>query len=233
MAFRSGVDISEHQGLIDWDKLKATGIQFVYIRWCNGVVLDRQAVRNCREARRVGIEFGLYCYWHPMFRADRQAKMLAAGTRQQKAILVPMLDIEAHDDQRPITIISKLNRSVEYLTAEFRKPPTIYTAQWFWGVRVKSARFSHCPLWVAQYVHYSRKAFRNPAHAIPKDPALWGKYAMSHDRPVAVTGWDFQRYSAWQFAGGYDGIGLRFGVESTDIDVNVMKESDYSRFRLP
>lgn len=227
----TGADVSEYQGMIDWEKYKASGIDFVYIRLCNGTTLDKYALRNARECRRLGIPFGFYCYWHPMFRADRQAKLLRDYTRSAKATLVPMLDIEDHDDQRPITIINKLARSVKVLQEAFNKPPVLYTGAWFWNVRVKSARFSHCPLWVAQYVHYSLVKFRDPAHRIPADPANWAAYAKSHPRPVNVVGWSV--WSAWQFAGGYDNVGYRYGMQSRDLDLNILKASQYSRFRLP
>lgn len=228
--FISCADVSEHQGLIDWEKFSKSGIKMVYIRYSNGTRVDKYAHRNAGECRRLNIKFGLYCYWHPMFFAIRQAKLLAAATRNLGASLVPMLDIEAHDNQRPIAIVNKLGRSVELLTKRFNKPPIIYTGAWFWNVRVKSGLFSHCPLWVAQYVHYSRKAFKNPSHAIPLDPSRWDEYANSHDNPVAVVGWS--KHSAWQFAGGYNGMGRHYGMKSLDMDTNIIKGSELYRFQL-
>jgi GH25 family lysozyme M1 (1,4-beta-N-acetylmuramidase) len=225
------IDVSQYQGNIDWDKVYASGIRHAYIRLCNGTTLDIWATRNARECTRLGISFGFYCYWHPMLLAFRQADLLVKYTRSEKANLVPMVDVEAHDNQKPITIINKLSKTVEILTRAFGKPPTIYTGAWFWNSRVKSAKFSHCPLWVAKYVHYSLQAFHDPNHVVPVDPQDWDTYAKSHTEPVPVIGWSV--WSAWQFAGGFDSVGERYGMQSRDLDLNILKDNEYSRFLLP
>ena len=229
-AFKSVIDVSQYQGQIKWQTVKDSGIDAAYIRLCNGTKLDTQALRNARACRRLGIPFGFYCYWHPQPLALRQARMLVKYTRSEKANLIPMLDVEAHDDQKPITIINKLAKSVSVITNAFGKPPTVYTGAWFWNSRVKSGKFSHCPLWVAQYVHYSLKAFKNPLHTIPINPDAWGAYALQHKNPAGVVGWPV--WSAWQFAGGFDSVGLRYGMQSRDLDVNILKDAEYNRFVL-
>ena len=58
------IDVSEHQHTIDWDAVKASGIDGAIIRisygWDNGY--DKQALRNIRECKRLGIPFGIYIY---------------------------------------------------------------------------------------------------------------------------------------------------------------------------
>lgn len=231
MTFKSIIDVSQYQGTIKWETVLASGIDAAYIRLCNGTTLDIWATRNARECTRLGIPFGFYCYWHPSALAFRQANLLVKYTRSMKATLIPMVDVEAHDNQKPITIINKLAKSVEILTKAFGVPPTIYTGAWFWNERVKSAKFSHCPLWVAQYVHYSLQAFKDPIHMIPVDPQDWAEYAKEHKKPVTIIGWSV--WSAWQFAGGFDSVGRRYGMQSRDLDLNILKDGQYSRFLLP
>lgn len=230
-AFLSFFDVSEHQGPIDWHKVKASGIDGVYIRYNNGLKVDTRAVYNATMCRQLGIEFGFYCYWHPMFRADRQVRIVHDATKQYKATWMPMIDVEAHDDKTPSVIIFKLKVSVGVLTDAYNKPPPIYTASWFWDVRVKSAAFSQCPLIHARYAHYSLEKFRDPAHAIPLNPRDWPKYALAHSRPAPIIGW--KDWDGWQFAGGYDSVGERYGMSSRDLDCNILKSSEYHRFRLP
>lgn len=65
---RSGIDVSEHQGVIDWPAVKADGIEFAYIRIGyrgsdTGVVLgDARFRTNLREAQAAGIDVGVYFY---------------------------------------------------------------------------------------------------------------------------------------------------------------------------
>ncbi|WEV69540.1 GH25 family lysozyme [Bifidobacterium sp. ESL0775] len=58
------VDVSEHQGYINWDAAKNSGVEGAIIRvafgWGNR--LDYQAARNVNECKRLGIPFGVYFY---------------------------------------------------------------------------------------------------------------------------------------------------------------------------
>ena len=65
---RKGIDVSEHQKWIDWDSVKASGIEFAMIRvgyrgWGSGTIIeDKYFERNIREAKRVGLKVGVYFY---------------------------------------------------------------------------------------------------------------------------------------------------------------------------
>lgn len=61
-----GIDVSTHQGTIDWERVKADGIDFAVIR-CGfgddyGNYDDAQWKRNADECTRLGIPFGAYLY---------------------------------------------------------------------------------------------------------------------------------------------------------------------------
>lgn len=61
-----GIDVSKHQGVIDWEKVKASGIEFAIIRCGYGGNYenqdDPQFARNVTECKRLGIPFGVYLY---------------------------------------------------------------------------------------------------------------------------------------------------------------------------
>ncbi len=61
-----GIDVSHHNGTIDWDKVKADGIEFAILRCGYGRKsvrqIDRQFERNYSECKRVGIPVGVYHY---------------------------------------------------------------------------------------------------------------------------------------------------------------------------
>lgn len=57
------VDVSEHNGVIDWAAARANGVEGVIIRIGFGTSrLDYQAQRNISECKRLGIPFGIYIY---------------------------------------------------------------------------------------------------------------------------------------------------------------------------
>lgn len=61
-----GIDVSKHNGKIDWKKVKDSGIDFAIIRIGYGRDIpqqdDPQAVRNMDECERLGIPYGVYLY---------------------------------------------------------------------------------------------------------------------------------------------------------------------------
>ncbi|MCM1315598.1 MAG: D-Ala-D-Ala carboxypeptidase family metallohydrolase [Alistipes senegalensis] len=61
-----GIDVSEHQGIIDWDKVKASGkVDFAIIRAGYGKEInqvDQQFERNYSECKRLNIPVGAYWY---------------------------------------------------------------------------------------------------------------------------------------------------------------------------
>ena len=65
-AISKGIDVSEWQGNIDWDRVKNTDVEFAIIR-CGfagnySKYDDKKFVRNVKECQRLGIPFGVYLY---------------------------------------------------------------------------------------------------------------------------------------------------------------------------
>ena len=61
-----GIDVSKHNGKIDWEKVKSTGIDFVIIRCGYGMNLSSQDDEyweyNVSECERLDIPYGVYLY---------------------------------------------------------------------------------------------------------------------------------------------------------------------------
>ena len=66
-----GIDVSNWQGTIDWTKVKASGIKFVFLKV--GPVygkIDASFERNASECERLGIPYGVYYYTYARSTAD-------------------------------------------------------------------------------------------------------------------------------------------------------------------
>lgn len=63
-----GIDVSKYQGKIEWDKVKADGVEFAIIRLgirgyeSGKIVLDEYFDRNMREANEAGVLTGVYFF---------------------------------------------------------------------------------------------------------------------------------------------------------------------------
>ena len=73
----TGIDVSKHQGTVDWNKVKAAGVKFAIIRAGLGKsTVDPQFVRNITECNRLGIPVGVY--WFSYAATETEAKAEAA-----------------------------------------------------------------------------------------------------------------------------------------------------------
>ena len=57
-----GIDVSAWQGVIDWDKVKASGVKFVMIRAAYGMTADTKFKVNMEGAQKAGLDTGVYLY---------------------------------------------------------------------------------------------------------------------------------------------------------------------------
>lgn len=73
-----GIDVSEHNGFIDWDAVKKSGkIGFAILRAGYGKgVVDKQFYRNAKECNRLGIPIGIY--WFSYAKTAREAELEAS-----------------------------------------------------------------------------------------------------------------------------------------------------------
>ena len=65
---RQGIDVSEFQGKIDWDKVKEDGIDFVFVRaghrtmHTGDLQRDSRAIKNLTRAKKAGLDVGAYVF---------------------------------------------------------------------------------------------------------------------------------------------------------------------------
>ncbi|MFC7761946.1 glycoside hydrolase family 25 protein [Catellatospora bangladeshensis] len=94
----TGIDVSHHQGKIDWEEVADKGARFVYAKVTEGVhYVDASFKDNYSGARKNGILFGAYHFARPEKSSGRtQADYFLdrAQYRNDGRTLPPMLDIE-------------------------------------------------------------------------------------------------------------------------------------------
>ncbi len=80
LSSKCGIDVSQWNGDIDWQKVKADGIDFVFIRagyrgyGTGAIVMDRNFVENIEGATAAGLEVGIYFFSQAINAAEGQAE---------------------------------------------------------------------------------------------------------------------------------------------------------------
>lgn len=177
----NGIDVSKYQGAIDWQRVKASGIQFAAVRASIGALkADETFVVNFDGARAAGLD--VTCYH--VVRNDAEALpqydlfRRTIGTRWPD--LPPVLDVELPAQGSVAEKLVTLRRTVELgemIKRDFRAYPIIYTAAWWLdGVytaykqaeRDLFAWLTARPLWLASYTQQPRTL-----NAAPNVIAIW------------------------------------------------------------
>ena len=96
---KKGIDVSKWQGIIDWNKVKNSGIEFAIIRIGFGKYINQKDTcfeRNYREARNNCIPIGVYHYSYAtsVEEAKEEAKCVVRWLNGRKLDLPVYFDIE-------------------------------------------------------------------------------------------------------------------------------------------
>ncbi|RAZ93020.1 lysozyme [Mesorhizobium hawassense] len=99
-----GIDVSHHQGTIDWRRVAADDVAFAIIKATEGGThVDTEFATNLREARAAGLAVGAYHFFTFCRPGADQARNFIAVVPRGEPLLPPVVDIEfgGNCPQRP------------------------------------------------------------------------------------------------------------------------------------
>ena len=157
-----GIDVSEHQGRINWDAVKASGIDFAILRVgfgapCFGGRVDYQFTRNISECERLGIPYGVYIYsyaWDDQQAADEASMVIGclSGHNPRLPVYYDLEDNSIIADGRKSGIASRAQIFCNKISAAGYKPGIYANLNWFNTILTDSVFESGSwDRWIAQY----------------------------------------------------------------------------------
>ncbi|MGI8436918.1 MAG: GH25 family lysozyme [Chthoniobacterales bacterium] len=132
-----GIDISHHQGAIEWSRIDSRQVQFAYIKATEGADYhDPAFLQNWRGADADGLARGAYHFFTLGTPGKAQAENFVAVVPQNAHALPPAVDLEISGynrshTQAPADFQRELNDFITVVTARTGKPIVIYTTQDF------------------------------------------------------------------------------------------------------
>ena len=126
-----GIDVSHHQGTIDWRRVAADDVSFAIIKATEGGdFVDKAFAGNLRDARAAGLAVGAYHFFTFCRPGVEQAQNFIATVPRDKSLLPPVVDIEfgGNCDNRPSVaeLRSEVDAFLAPVEAAFGKQAVVY-----------------------------------------------------------------------------------------------------------
>ena len=154
-----GIDISHHQGVIDWQELKDHGlinkcpIRFIMIKATEGSTrVDENFEENFFQAREYGFTRGAYHFYSVHSPALQQARFFIRKVKLENGDLPPVLDVEHKpDNQTPEEFQASILQWLDLVERHYGVKPIIYTYYKFKTQYLSDPVFDQYPYWIAHY----------------------------------------------------------------------------------
>jgi lysozyme len=176
-----GVDVSKWQGTIDFAKIKAAGMSYVFVKATEGITgVDPDYARNIAAARAAGLVAGSYHFYETNDDPSAQFGNFRQHADVKPGDLPPVVDIEVLAQGSRPDWAGDLKSFLAQMEQAYGARPILYSGVSFANEYL--AGFGDYPLWVAEYTSAST----------PKVPTGW-------------TTWTFWQYSQSGSVAGVDG----------------------------
>ena len=148
-----GVDISNHQGDVDMEKLAGQGVAFVYMKATEGSsFVDAEFKKNWKNAEEAGIPAGAYHFFSFDSKGTDQAESFIQTVGEIHGRLIPAVDAEFYGEYWDVppekeAVVSELRAFIQAIEDEYGVKPVIYMSPDIYKMYLKG-EFDDCPKWV-------------------------------------------------------------------------------------
>lgn len=160
-----GIDISNNNGIIDFYKVKKSGIECVYIKATEGATFkDTYLESNYRGAIIQNLKVGFYHFLVGTSAPEEQAKSFFKSIKDKKSHLKPCLDVE----KTGFDIMDYTTRFIKEFESLCNLELCIYTGPYFANKNLNNTLAKY-PCWIAHY-----------GVSKPMATTIWGNSYVGH-----------------------------------------------------
>jgi len=198
-----GVDVSHHQGTIDWFRAGLHGVDFAYLKATEGTDFrDNRFAYNWDQCRKTLMPHGAYHFFSPCSPGREQARNFLRAVPPDPDALPPALDLEFDGGPCQLSraqLIREVSAFEKVIQGRFPGPPLFYVT----------------PTFYKRYFDGHRSEF--PPHR------LWIRNVLRQPSQTPCDEWTF-----WQ----YSNYGRQEGIPGpVDVDVFCADRDTFRRFR--
>ena len=197
-----GIDVSEHQGDIDWEAVKASGVEFAIIRvgyrgYGNGALMaDENAQINYQSAKAAGLQVGAYLFSQAISEdeAQEEAEFFLDQIKDWELDLWAVYDweyisAEARTANVDAFTLTKCTKVILDAVAEAGYQPMVYFNRSQGEKRLFLHALAEYDFWLAMY--------RDPIDTFAYRPDMW-QYTNQGSVPGINGNVDINLWFPWQ-----------------------------------
>lgn len=148
-----GVDISHHNGKVNFKKLKKNKVAFVVCKATEGKTLkDKTYPQNVISAKKNGLIVGAYHFYCADTDPREQAANYIASVKLHSGDIKPVVDIESAPRKlSPNQFRKNLKIFLSMIEKRYKTVPIIYSGLTFYDTYLDGYGFAKYPSWIAAY----------------------------------------------------------------------------------
>lgn len=158
-----GLDISHHNGKVDWSKVIVTKPNFIFIKATEGITIsDREYDSNWVYLKKHDIARGAYHFFSYKSTGKLQAQYFISRVKLVKGDLPPVLDVEfANKMPHQKKVTREILNWISVVEKHYKVKPIIYCPWRFYKKYLKGKISEDYPLWICDY------------RGVPDDDSKW------------------------------------------------------------
>ena len=155
-----GVDVSEYQGEVDWDRIRDQGISFAFIKATEGSKSkDKYFDTNFEKLKNMDMLLGVYHFFSFESTGEQQAQNYintVGYVENDDSIFIPIIDVEYYSYYKKAKpykewIIEELQTMLDKLESTYRVKPMIYTTMEFYNYYIDGELLGY-DIWIRDVV---------------------------------------------------------------------------------
>ncbi len=158
-----GIDVSKHNGNIDWGAVKASGIDFAIIRCgyrgssSGALVVDPLYLQNIIAAQGAGVSVGVYFFSQAINEAEavEEASMVLELIKNYTLQMPVYIDVEKSKGRGDAISVEERNAVINAFLVTIKNAgytAGIYSNKLWFENRISTGLFLDYKIWLAQYV---------------------------------------------------------------------------------
>lgn len=153
----NGIDISHHQGEIDWAILRNESIDFIFMKATEGGdFVDPRFKQNWAKAKVINVKTGAYHFYRFCKNGLEQAANIKRVVPKDSSSLPIVLDLEfdgnCASNKSKNQLIAEIESCLFELQTYYGSVPILYVTNDFYAKYVNANNFKQNPIWIRDII---------------------------------------------------------------------------------